>query len=188
MGKAQRTRERLQQVALDLFGQQGYEQTTVADIAATAGVTPMTFFRHFPSKESVIMDDPYDPMIARRVAEQDQSLPALERVRRGLAAAWADMSDVEDELAQVRLRVVARETSLRSKVRENNARTEDAIVAALSEQGMPRFVAAVASGAALGALTAALFAWAERDGADSLGQYIRGALDVLGAQDPLALP
>ena len=79
MSKAARTRERLQQVALHLFASRGYEQTTVADIAAAAGVTPMTFFRHFGDKEGVVLGDPYDPLIARLVAEHG---------RDGFARAW----------------------------------------------------------------------------------------------------
>ena len=45
-----RTRERILAVALDLFERQGYRATTVAQIADAAGVTSMTFFRHFPTK------------------------------------------------------------------------------------------------------------------------------------------
>ncbi|MGI8625513.1 MAG: helix-turn-helix domain-containing protein, partial [Geodermatophilaceae bacterium] len=48
-----RTRERLSDAALDLFGVHGYDATTVAQIAAAAGVTEMTFFRHFRSKADV---------------------------------------------------------------------------------------------------------------------------------------
>ena len=48
----ERTRARLLAAALDLFARQGYERTTVAQIAAAAGVTEMTFYRHFGSKES----------------------------------------------------------------------------------------------------------------------------------------
>ena len=53
VGKAERTRERLLAVALDLFAARGYHATTAAQIAAAAGVSEMTFFRHFPAKEDV---------------------------------------------------------------------------------------------------------------------------------------
>ncbi|MGN2638405.1 TetR/AcrR family transcriptional regulator [Nocardia takedensis] len=49
-------RGRLQRAALDLFGEHGYEQTTVADIARRAGVTPRTFFRHFSDKREVLFE------------------------------------------------------------------------------------------------------------------------------------
>ena len=53
MGKRESTRERLLLTALELFEEQGYEPTTVEQIARAAGVTPMTFFRHFPTKDAV---------------------------------------------------------------------------------------------------------------------------------------
>lgn len=51
---AEKVRRRLQEAALDLFQTRGYEQTTAADIAAEAGVTQRTFFRHFPDKREVL--------------------------------------------------------------------------------------------------------------------------------------
>ena len=49
------TRERLVRAALDLFTEQGYEATTVSEIAERAGgLTKMTFFRHFPDKREVL--------------------------------------------------------------------------------------------------------------------------------------
>lgn len=185
MSKSAQTRARLQDVAVRLFAERGFDSTTVAEIAAAAGVTPMTFFRHFASKEAVVLDDPYDPIIAELVAATDPELPPLERVRRGVGDAWASMSAVEDDVARVRLRVTAGEPNLRAKVRENNARTEGAIVGALVAQGTPRFEAVVAAAAVIGALAAALFAWAEDEGRGRLGDYITGALDVIAARAPV---
>src|SRR5665648_501600 len=87
--RAERTRARLQACALELFTAQGYDATTVEQIATAAGVSHMTFFRHFPTKESVLVEDPYDPLIAEAVRAQPTDLPPLERVRRGLLGAWS---------------------------------------------------------------------------------------------------
>ena len=62
---------------------------TVDQIAKAVGVSHMTFFRNFPTKESVVFDDPYDPVIAETVAAQPGDLPVLERVRRGILEAWS---------------------------------------------------------------------------------------------------
>ena len=62
--RADRTRGALQRCASELFLRDGYDPTTVAAISRAAGVSQMTFFRHFPTKESVVLDDPYDPVIA----------------------------------------------------------------------------------------------------------------------------
>ena len=60
MSRRERTRNELLGRALDLFEVKGYEQTSAAEIAAAAGVSEMTFFRHFPTKDRVLLDDPYD--------------------------------------------------------------------------------------------------------------------------------
>lgn len=165
--------------ALRLFLEQGYDETRVTEIATAAGVSEMTFFRHFPSKELVVIDDPYDPRIAAAVAAQPVELPVLERVRRGLASAWAEFPEEDDPDLRLRLLIGARHRGLRARMREGNARTEDLIVTTLTDQGVPRLQAAVAAGAVLGALTAALLHWASAPDDASLGSMIVGALDQL---------
>ena len=173
------TRVRLRQAALELFLRQGYDETTVAQVAASAGVTPMTFFRHFASKERVVLDDPYDPGIAAAVTDQDPALPVLERVRRGLLTAWAEISLEEDEELRVRLRIGAGHAGLRARMREDVGATETAVVEALVRAGAPRYDAAVAAGAVLGALTAALLEWATTPEPGPLGAAVTRALDLL---------
>ena len=173
------TRSRLRRAALELMVQQGYDQTTVAQVAMAAGVTPMTFFRHYPTKERVVLDDPYDPGIAAAVAEQDPALPALERVRRGLLRAWADISLEEDDELRVRLRIGAGHAGLRARMREDNHATEMAVIDALVDTGERRFDAAVAAGAVIGALTAALLEWATATRPGPLGEAVTSALGLL---------
>lgn len=179
MSKASRTREQLRDVALQLFADRGYDQTTVADIAAQAGVTPMTFFRHFASKERVVIDDPYDPAMAEAVLSQPSELPVLERVRRGLLAAWDQVSADEEDEVRRRLQIGASHAGLRARMRESSADTEAAIVEVLVADGVARFDATVAAAAVLGALTAALLQWATGQGPSSLGEAVTGALRVL---------
>ena len=84
MGKAVATKALLQEQAMALFIRHGFDETTVAQIAGAAQVSQMTFFRYFPTKEAVVFDDPYDPVIADLIAAQNPKVPALERVRLGL--------------------------------------------------------------------------------------------------------
>ena len=182
--KSERTRSRLQRAAVDLFAERGFNAVTVSEIADAAGVTPMTFFRHFPSKEQVLLDDPYDPLIADLVARQDPTLPALERVRRGLAEAWSEIRSAEEEPLRRRLRVAAATPRVRAFIWQNNARTEAAIVEALVASGSGRLEAVVASGAAMGALTAALLDWAASENAADLGDHVSTALTLLAPMQP----
>jgi len=61
--KKQRTREQIVEAAFGLFGERGYQATTVADIAAAADIAPRTFFAYFPSKEAVVFHD-FDVLFA----------------------------------------------------------------------------------------------------------------------------
>ena len=184
MGKSAATRARLQKEALRLFADRGYDETTIADIAAAAGVTQMTFFRHFPAKELVVVDDPYDPAIAHAVAVQAADLPVVERVRRGLLAAWEQLEDADEAEFRLRLRIGAGHHGLRARMRENNVRTEAAIAAALTERGVPAFEAVVAAAAVIGALTAALLEWANDPDARPMGDAVMAALALLEIQPP----
>jgi AcrR family transcriptional regulator len=170
------TRHRLAQVALDLFEANGYERTTVTEIAAAAGVSHMTFFRYFPKKESVLLDDPYDPAIARLVADQAASLPAIERVARGLLAVSAAMDDAVGADARRRIAVAAGVSELRAGIAENNRATEDAIVAACAPDGSDPLDVRVAAAACLAALSTALMRWATTDADGALGDVVRAAL------------
>ena len=181
--RALRTRERILDAALDLFERHGYDATTTAQIAAAAGVTPMTFFRHFPTKESVLVSDPFDPMIAAVVSAQPVELPAFERVRRGLLAAVSQLPASEDASARRRVAIVAAVPGLRAATAASTQATQDAIVDRLHAQGVQRFAATVASAACLAAITAALMAWTQLPSGTSLAEVVRSALLELAPQD-----
>ncbi|PFG44509.1 TetR family transcriptional regulator [Isoptericola jiangsuensis] len=174
--RARRTRDRIQAVALDLFERHGYGATTVEAIAGAAGVTPMTFFRHYPTKDAVVVTDPFDPLVAAAVGAQPADLPVLDRVRRGLLAALDAVDPDEDEVARRRVAVVAAEPALRAAVVASTAATEAAIVDRLVADGAPRLDATVATAACLAACTAALLA---ADPGTPLHATVARALDVL---------
>ncbi|MDG4798444.1 TetR family transcriptional regulator [Micromonospora sp. WMMD1082] len=180
-GKRARTRERLVGHALDLFEQQGFEQTTVSQIAARAGVSEMTFFRYFASKDRVVLDDPYDPVIAEAVAGQPATLPPLVRVTRGLRSALAGMDDLENQVARRRVRIVATTPALRAGIVAANAATEAAIADRLIADGVPALPARVAATATLAALTCALLEWATAEERISLTAAVTAALDTMEA-------
>ena len=179
MTQAETTRQRLQDHALRLFGERGFDDVTVDEVARAAGVSHMTFFRHFPTKESVVLDDPYDPVIGVAVARQALELPALQRVRLGVMAAWESLDQPDGETTRIRVRLAAAHPALRARIWENNHSTEEMIVEALTGTGVPILEARVAAGAVLGALTAALFDWAQDEEAGTLGDRVRRALRQL---------
>jgi AcrR family transcriptional regulator len=180
MGRAEDTHQRIQDVALELFSARGFDAVTVEEIAAAAGVSHMTFFRNFPTKESVVASDPYDPLIAALVAAQPSDLAAMERVRSGLMQVTDRIDDYIDATARTRIDIGIGNPKLRAVMWENTHETEDAIVAALVRTGTEPFAARVAAGACLGAIMAALLDWARDDGGEKLGDRIRRALDQFG--------
>lgn len=183
MRKAERTRQRLQEEAIKLFTDRGFDGVTVEEIANAAGVSHMTFFRHFPTKESAVLFDPYDPHIGAAVESTDRNLPALDRVRLGIMRAWEAVDEPVDETIRAKARIVAGNPSLYAGAWENNYRTEAVIVQSLQHSGTPRLEARIAAGAVLGALTGALLDWAEDTASGSLGDRIRLALALLEAHE-----
>ncbi len=182
MTKAERTRAALMQAALELFDERGYDSTTAAAIAERAGVTEMTFFRHFPSKDSVLIADPYDPLIAEAIIRPPAQLSPLAAAIGAVSDGWKAVPPPASAEVRDRLRIVSRTPSLRGAIARNNAATEEAIAGALVDRGVVATEARIAAAATMGALTAALLDWADGDDPD-LGTAIDAALRVLSG-DP----
>lgn len=98
------TRTRLRACGIRLIATHGYEKTTAQDIAAAAGVSTMTFFRHFPSKEDVVLGMPPD---SDGVAAAEQALGAIAAGTSPLEAARAVLRAAAKALGQEGLSDVA---------------------------------------------------------------------------------
>ena len=183
MEHASDTRARLQTTAVRLFTERGFQGVTVDEIARAAGVSHMTFFRYFPTKASVLLWDPYDPVISRAVAETDRALSPLERVVVGLHQSWGGLPEPSDDLTRDRLRLITGDEGLIAEAWSNNRRTEAAIVDALTDTGVERLDASIAAGAVMGAMMAALVDWGDDPTGGPLGDRVRYALDQLASVD-----
>ena len=93
-------RERMVLAAVDLFTEQGYDATTVAQIAERAGVTKSTFFRHFPDKRELLVagQEALSRLLAEGIAEAPQTASPLEAVAAGLERASSAMGPMNREL------------------------------------------------------------------------------------------
>ena len=178
VGKSEWTRSRLQQQALDLFSEHGFEATTVVQIARAAGVSEMTFFRHFPTKDAVVLDDPFDPQIAAAVAAQPGSLAPMVRTCRGLRQAIGELDLPDQHQVRQRVRIVGQTPSLAGGVWANTTATQEVLTRVLAEHAA-KPDARVAAAAVMGALTAALLDWGSRDDEERLSVVLLRALDVL---------
>jgi AcrR family transcriptional regulator len=97
--KKAKTRAAIQRHALRLFREQGYEATTVEHIAEAAEVSPSTFFRYFPTKEDVVLYDPFDPLLIASFEAQPPELTPMQAMREALHSTFAAMSG-EDRAEQ----------------------------------------------------------------------------------------
>ncbi len=179
--KKAETRRRIQETALRLFMANGYDNTTVEQIAAEADVSHMTFFRHFRTKEAVVQDDDYDPLIAEKIRRRpvdEHPLVALERaLTEGLALVYGAHKDV----LLARTRLVLTTPALRAHMADNQQDTVQLFVRALAARGeVPvTLELRVHAAAALAALTVSLTAWVEGDGADDLLDLVARAFKAL---------
>jgi len=177
--KAASTRSRLQETATRLFAEQGYDATTVEQIARAAGVSHMTFFRHFATKDAVVLDDGFDPTIAAAVAATPSSLPPVTRVCRGMRAALSHIDVPEQEQVRERVRIAAQHPSLRIGMYANTEETREAVVGVLVDDGADEFAARVAAAAVLAALTVALQEWCLGDDGGPMSACLEAALGVV---------
>lgn len=177
--KKAQTRQRLQEQALQLFIERGYEATTVEQIATAAGVSHMTFFRYFPTKEDVVLSDSYDPLLVAAIQARPRSEHPATRihtaVRDGLGAIYA----IDRDALLVRVRLTLRTPALRARLWENQVATRELLAGALVD-GEPDFTARILASVCLATLTTALEEWVAADGAAELPDLIDDAFHALG--------
>jgi AcrR family transcriptional regulator len=88
-----KTREAIQQQALRLFREQGYYETTIEQIAEAAEISPSTFFRYFPTKEALLLEDDYDPLLIEAFRKQPPDLSPLQAIRRAVRIGFAQIPE-----------------------------------------------------------------------------------------------
>ncbi|TFE53144.1 TetR family transcriptional regulator [Streptomyces sp. ICN441] len=180
--KKARTRQAIQEHALRLFLAQGYDGTTVDQIARAAGVSSMTFFRHFPTKESVVESDDYDPLIVRLIEQRPPAEEPLAALRHALGEGLSAVYATDRDALLVRTRLVLRTPALRARLWENQHATERMLATALAARAgeEPGLRLRVIAAAALAAVTAALELWVDGDGEEHLPALVDGAFSALG--------
>ncbi|GAA1848752.1 TetR/AcrR family transcriptional regulator [Asanoa iriomotensis] len=179
------TQRTIQAHAVRLFTERGYDATTVADVAEAAGVSPMTVYRHFPTKEDLVLVDQHRELAAERVAAAPAGQPLVRRIGRALVES-ADVltGDGDERFLLARLRLMISTPALRAKHLDSHYALQQAIVDAL-EPGGDTFHAQAAAGACLAAMHTALMRWAEDDGRTALPDLIAEALTAAFGPDAL---
>ncbi len=167
--KKARTRAALQHEALRLFREKGYDRTTMEEIAEAADVSPSTLFRHFSSKEALVLTDEYDPLIIEACRSQPAELGAVEAIRRGMGEVFAHVS--EGALADIRDRaeLAVSVPDLRAAMLDQLARSIRDVTGVVAERvGRPSddFAVATLAGAIMGVMLSAELYWIGHPGSD----------------------
>ncbi|MFB9923743.1 TetR/AcrR family transcriptional regulator [Amycolatopsis halotolerans] len=178
-------RERLVVAAVDLFAEQGYDATTVAQIAERAGVTKSTFFRHFPDKRELLVagQETLSRLLAEGIADAPADASPLEAVAGGLRRAATAMGPMNRELAPRLKAAVAASTELQERDALKSVGLAAAMTAALTARGLPDATAALASELGVLAFKRGYFEWSESDRGDDAdpAEYLVAALEELRA-------
>lgn len=112
--KKLKTRTTIQHHALLLFREQGYHGTTVEQIAEAAEISPSTFFRYFPTKEALIFEDDYDPLLIEAFKKQPLELTPMQALRRAIREGMAAIPEADREDLRERLNLALSVPELRA--------------------------------------------------------------------------
>jgi AcrR family transcriptional regulator len=162
--KKSATKQAIQEHALRLFVEKGYDATTVDEIAAAAGVSHMTFFRYFPRKEEVVEYDEYDPLLEQLIAARPPDEPPLVVLHNAIRVGFEKILTTDREALLIRTRLVLRNPVLRSRNLVAQDTTRDLFANALARRAgltEPDLAMTVQASAALDAVGVAMMAWVD---------------------------
>ncbi len=176
-------RERLVVAAVDLFTEQGYDATTVAQIAERAGVAKSTFFRHFPDKRELLVagQETLSRLLAEGITEAPAGVSPLAAVAAGLERASGAIGPMSKEIAPRLKAAVAASAELRERDALKSVSLAAAMTGALVARGVPDATAALAGELGLLAFKRGYTAWSESDREDEFAPYAVAALEELRA-------
>ena len=172
---------RLREAALELYLERGFDQTTVADIAARAGLTARTFFRYFADKREVLFAGSMslqDQLLAA-VADAPSSASAMDAVAAGLDAV-AEMLP-ERDYAQRRRAVITANPELQERELIKMATLSAALAGGLRCRGIPDPSASLAAEAGIAVFRVAFDRWVTGEDERDLAAVMRTSLDDLKA-------
>jgi AcrR family transcriptional regulator len=192
--KKRQTRDTITRVALELFAERGYDETTLAEIADAADVSPRTIFAYFDSKEEILFCDAPAELdeLKDALAQRPEGSTTIDALRQVLAS-----MDPPDELARLRKQVVTSSPALKLKMRARVAELEPVLVESFAKDlgsdpdDVRALLIAASATAAFTAVHDRLEAVAATDPishesamaiVDEVFEFLRGGLERLRAQ------
>jgi AcrR family transcriptional regulator len=177
-------RGRLEQTAMELYGERGFDQTTVAEIAARAGLTERTFFRHYADKREVLFggSNMLAAQLVATVADAPGSAAPLDVIAAALEAVGALIEKSRGrEFAQRRQSIIAASAELQERELIKLASWADTLAGALRQRGVDDPTATLAAATGLAVFRVAFDRWVGDGNELDLPQLIRASLRDLKA-------
>jgi AcrR family transcriptional regulator len=175
-------RGRLLKAALELYGERGFEQTTVAEIAQRAGLTERTFFRHFVDKREVLFAgaDALQEVLVAAVAGAPDAAAPIDAAMAGIEAAGAVIQE-GGELPRQRAAIIAASAELQERELIKLASLASALADELRRRGVDEPAASLTSEAAIAVFRIAFERWVGTPEREDLPQVMRESLEQLRA-------
>jgi AcrR family transcriptional regulator len=189
--KKARTRASIREHALRLFREQGYQATTVEQIAAAAEVSPSTFFRYFPTKEDVVLQDDMDTRMIEALERQPAGLSPLAAVRAATREVFTGYSAADLDVLSQTAGLTMTVSEVRARALDEFARTINVIGEAMAKRaGRPSddLAVRVLAGAIVGvimSITIPWEGWSDRQTLEDTFLRIEEGLALLEAGLPL---
>jgi AcrR family transcriptional regulator len=175
-------RGRLEQAALELFIERGFEQTTVAEIAKRAGLTERTFFRHFADKREVLFGGAgtLQEFLVRTIADAPDPVAPIVTVAAAVEAVGAVLQE-RREYARQRQAVIDANAELQERELIKLASLASALAGALRRRGVTEPAASLTAEAGIAVFKIAFGRWISETSQPDLPQLIRESFDELKA-------
>lgn len=177
------SRGRLEQAALALFAERGYENTTVAEIADRAGLTERTFFRHYSDKREVLFagGGEFQELVVSAIASAPDSLAPIDAVAEGLDAA-AVLLQERRRFARRRQAIIAANAELRERELIKLASLSAGIADTLRRRGLAEPAASLTAEVAIAVFRIAFGRWIDQANQRPFPEIMRESLDQLKTQ------
>jgi AcrR family transcriptional regulator len=174
------SRGRLVEAAMALYGERGFENTTVGEIAARAGLTERTFFRHFADKREVLFagSAEFQELLVSTVADAPESTAPIDAVAAGLDAIGSLLQQ-RHELSRKRASIIAANAELRERELIKLASLSAALADTLRERGLADSTARLTAEVAISVFRIAFERWVDEGNERALPQLIGDSLDQL---------
>ena len=182
--KKLKTRNAIQREAMRLFQEQGYEETTIEQIAEAVEISPSTFFNYFRTKEDVVFYDPYDPLFISMLMAVPSDQPLGVALRRTVSEGLAAIFETDREVIVTRGKLIMEVPSLRARVWEELERSHELFSGVLAERtgrDPHDFELRVMTMMTIAAVYTAGIEWLRQGGRGDLLEFYNRAMDIAEA-------